>query len=139
MARMREVAWRVFADEFNSSSVEMRDEGEYAPAYVLTPLGALVNRVYAVGVLTEVENIGTEEAREVSVTFAADPAGAMVPLDAPIVASSLAPGEEMRVEARYGAEAGGGLYSFRVTADPENVISELDERDNALRAELRLP
>ncbi|NIP36785.1 MAG: hypothetical protein GWN18_17605 [Thermoplasmata archaeon] len=61
MARTREVAWRVFADEFNSSSVEMRDEGEYAPAYVLTPLGALVNRVYAVGVLTEVENIGTEE------------------------------------------------------------------------------
>ncbi len=61
MARAREVAWRVFADEYNSASVEMRDEGEYAPAYVLTPLGALVNRVYAVGVLTEVENLGTEE------------------------------------------------------------------------------
>ena len=61
MARTREVAWRVFADEFNSATVEMRDEGEYAPAYVLTPLGALVNRVYAVGVLTEVENLGTEE------------------------------------------------------------------------------
>ncbi len=61
MARTREVAWRLFADEFNSSSVELRDEGEYAPAYVLTPLGALVNRVYAVGVLTEVENLGTEE------------------------------------------------------------------------------
>ncbi len=61
MARTREVAWRVFADEFNSATVQMRDEGEYAPAYVLTPLGALVNRVYAVGVLTEVENLGTEE------------------------------------------------------------------------------
>jgi RPA family protein len=61
LARTREVAWRVFADEYNSASVEVRDEGEYAPAYVLTPLGALVNRVYAVGVLTEVENIGTEE------------------------------------------------------------------------------
>lgn len=61
MARTREVAWRVFADEYNSASVEMRDEGEYAPAYVLTPLGALVNRVFAVGVLTEVENLGTEE------------------------------------------------------------------------------
>jgi RPA family protein len=61
VARTREVAWRVFADEYNSASVEIRDEGEYAPAYVLTPLGALVNRVYAVGVLTEVENIGTEE------------------------------------------------------------------------------
>jgi RPA family protein len=61
VARTREVAWRVFADEYNSASVEMRDEGEYAPAYVLTPLGALVNRVFAVGVLTEVENLGTEE------------------------------------------------------------------------------
>jgi len=61
VARTREVAWRVFADEYNSSSIEMRDEGEYAPAYVLTPLGALVNRVYVVGVLTEVENLGTEE------------------------------------------------------------------------------
>jgi RPA family protein len=61
VARNREVAWRIFADEYNSSSVEMRDEGEYAPAYVLTPLGALVNRVFTVGVLTEVENMGTEE------------------------------------------------------------------------------
>lgn len=61
MARSREVAWRIFADEFNSSSVELRDEGEYAPAYVLSPLGALVNRVYAVGALTDVENLGTEE------------------------------------------------------------------------------
>jgi len=61
VARTREVAWRVFADEYNSSSIEIRDEGEYAPAYVLTPLGALVNRVYVVGVLTEVENLGTEE------------------------------------------------------------------------------
>jgi RPA family protein len=61
VARTREVAWRIFADEYNSSSVEMRDEGEYAPAYVLSPLGALVNRVFAVGVLTEVDNMGTEE------------------------------------------------------------------------------
>ena len=61
MTRTREVAWRIFADEYNSSSVEMRDEGEYAPAYVLTPLGALVNRVYTVGVLTQVENMGSEE------------------------------------------------------------------------------
>ncbi len=61
MTRSREAAWRIFADEYNSSSVELRDEGEYAPAYVLSPLGALVNRVYAVGVLTDIENIGTDE------------------------------------------------------------------------------
>jgi RPA family protein len=61
VTRLREAAWRIFADEYNSSSIEMRDEGEYAPAYVLSPLGALVNRVYAVGVLTDIENIGTDE------------------------------------------------------------------------------
>jgi len=51
----------MFADEYNSSSVELREEGEYAPNYVITPLGAMVNRVYAVGVLTDIENIGTQE------------------------------------------------------------------------------
>ncbi len=61
MARSREVAWRVFADEYNSSSEEVREEGEYAPNYVVTPLGAMVNRVYVVGVLTDIENIGTDE------------------------------------------------------------------------------
>ncbi len=61
MARSREVAWRIFADEYNSSSVEVRGEGEYAPNHVVTPLGAMVNRVYVVGVLTDLENIGTDE------------------------------------------------------------------------------
>ncbi len=61
MARSREVAWRIFADEYNSSSVEERGEGEYAPNHVITPLGAMVNRVYVVGVLTDLENIGTDE------------------------------------------------------------------------------
>jgi RPA family protein len=51
----------VFADEYNSSSEEVREEGEYAPNYVVTPLGAMVNRVYVVGVLTDIENIGTGE------------------------------------------------------------------------------
>ena len=61
MARSREVAWRIFADEYMSSSVEERGEGEYAPNHVITPLGAMVNRVYVIGVLTDLENIGTDE------------------------------------------------------------------------------
>jgi RPA family protein len=61
VARSREVAWRIFADEYNSSSVEERGEGEYAPNHVITPLGAMVNRVYVIGVLTDLENIGTDE------------------------------------------------------------------------------
>jgi RPA family protein len=57
----REVAWRLFAEEFNGSKLEIRGEAEYAPTYVVTPLGAMVNRMFAVGVLTDVENIGQPE------------------------------------------------------------------------------
>ncbi len=57
----REVAWRIFADELNNSTLETSGEDERAPTYVVSPLGAKVNRVYAVGVLTEVDNRGTEE------------------------------------------------------------------------------
>ncbi len=62
MMIMREVAWRVLAGEFNSSNLEFRDEGEMSPLYVITPLGAMINRLLVVGVLTDTENIGTEDA-----------------------------------------------------------------------------
>ena len=58
--RKREVAWRVFAREFNFATVELPGEEQYAPTYLLSPLGALINRVYFTGVLTECENIGTD-------------------------------------------------------------------------------
>ncbi|MDD1773607.1 MAG: glycerol dehydrogenase [Methanomassiliicoccales archaeon] len=57
----REVAWRVFAAEFNSSSMEMKGEEERAPSYIITPLGAMVNRLFVVGVMTDIENMGTAE------------------------------------------------------------------------------
>lgn len=57
----REVAWRVFASEFNESTLKIEGEEERAPTYLVTPLGAKVNRVYTVGVLTEKENIGSPE------------------------------------------------------------------------------
>lgn len=57
----REVAWRVFAAEYNSSSMEMKGEEERAPSYIITPLGAMVNRLFVVGVMTDVENMGTTE------------------------------------------------------------------------------
>jgi len=56
----REHAWRVFAEEFNDSSVELKEAGEMKPSYVLTPLGGKMNRVYLVGVLTDVEEIPGE-------------------------------------------------------------------------------
>lgn len=57
----REVAWRIFAGEFNASTLEIKGEGERSPSYVVTPLGALINRLFVVGVLTDSENIGTED------------------------------------------------------------------------------
>ncbi len=57
---MREVAWRLFASEYNDATLEMNGGGERAPSYLVTPLGARVNRVFVVGVITDVENIGTD-------------------------------------------------------------------------------
>lgn len=56
----REVAWRVFAEEFNSSVLEHKGEGEKPVSYVVTPLGAMVNRMMVVGVVTDIEEIGEE-------------------------------------------------------------------------------
>jgi hypothetical protein len=56
----REVAWRIFAEEFNSSILEHSGEGEKPVSYIITPLGAKVNRMMVVGVVTDVESIGEE-------------------------------------------------------------------------------
>jgi hypothetical protein len=57
----REMAWRVFAAEFNSSRLEIKGEGDKAPSHLVTPLGAAINRIFVVGVLTDIDNIGSEE------------------------------------------------------------------------------
>lgn len=57
---IREVAWRMFAGEYNESNLEAGGGGDRAPTYVVTPLGARVNRLFVVGVLTDVENVGTD-------------------------------------------------------------------------------
>ncbi|UCF08828.1 MAG: DNA-binding protein, partial [Thermoplasmata archaeon] len=56
----REVAWRVFAGEYNYTTYVETGSDERAPSYVVTPLGARINRLFIVGVLTDVENIGTD-------------------------------------------------------------------------------
>ncbi|CAJ35247.1 RPA family protein [Methanocella arvoryzae] len=55
----RETARRVFAREFNDASLQYGEHTDRAPNFVITPTGAMCNRVFAVGVLTEVENIGS--------------------------------------------------------------------------------
>ena len=57
----RETAWRVFATELSASSLEIRATEEKSPSYVVSPLGAKINRVLVAGVLTEQANVGSED------------------------------------------------------------------------------
>jgi RPA family protein len=69
----RETAWRVFAGEYNDSTVEIRNEGEKTPSYVVTPLGAKINRLFIIGVLTDVENVS--EGGDLLRAHVSDPTG----------------------------------------------------------------
>jgi RPA family protein len=69
----RETAWRVFAGEYNDSTVEIKSEKEMMPSYIVTPLGAKINRVFIIGVLTDVENVS--EGGEFVRAHISDPTG----------------------------------------------------------------
>ncbi|KXS45170.1 RPA family protein [Methanolobus zinderi] len=57
----REVARRVFAQEFRESNLTYKDgDDQYAPQYLLIPTGARVNRLFIVGTLVEKEDIGSD-------------------------------------------------------------------------------
>ena len=57
----RETAYRVFSRELNSSIESKKGTEEMSPSYIISPLGTMINRVMISGVLTEIENAGTEE------------------------------------------------------------------------------
>ncbi|MCL2031764.1 MAG: glycerol dehydrogenase [Methanomassiliicoccaceae archaeon] len=57
----RETAWRLFSSELNSATYEIKGDDEKSPSYVVTKLGAMVNRVLVAGVLTEKENVGSDD------------------------------------------------------------------------------
>jgi len=69
----REAAWRVFAGEYNDTTVEVKGEGEMTPSYVVTPLGAKINRLFVIGVLTDVEQVS--ESGEFVRAHVSDPTG----------------------------------------------------------------
>ncbi|NHN48770.1 hypothetical protein G9464_14370 [Halostella sp. JP-L12] len=71
----REIAYRIFAAEFDDAELEFSEsDEERAPNYVVTPTGARVNRMFAVGVLTEIEQVNEDVLRARVV----DPTGAFV-------------------------------------------------------------
>lgn len=57
---LRETAWRIFAGEYNDSTLEYNAGGDRSPSYVVTPLGARINRLFLVGVVTDVDRMGSE-------------------------------------------------------------------------------
>jgi len=60
----REVARRVFAAEFEDATYSYSEgDEERAPNYVVTPGGARINRLFAVGTLTEVEPVNEDTVR----------------------------------------------------------------------------
>ncbi len=57
----RELAHRAFASEFNDGGYTFKEsDDERAPLYLLLPTGARANRVFAVGTLTEKEDVGED-------------------------------------------------------------------------------
>ena len=71
----REIAYRLFAAEYDDASLSYAEsDEERAPNYVITPTGARLNRVFAVGTLTEVTSVNDEMVRARVV----DPTGAFV-------------------------------------------------------------
>ncbi|MEA1985685.1 MAG: DNA-binding protein [Euryarchaeota archaeon] len=77
----REVAHRIFAKEFNDSKFNIRSDVDgnsrqdaHTPHYIVTPAGAKLNRLFVVGVVTEVDNVGTE--KDMWKARVVDPSGA---------------------------------------------------------------
>ncbi len=57
----REVAMRIFAAEYRHSTKKYSDGGERSPSYVISPMGARINRLFVAGTLTEVSNTGSDD------------------------------------------------------------------------------
>ena len=82
----REVAQRLFAKEFNDStlsltSVSSDDSSDVnSPNLLISPTGVRINRVFVAGVITEVENLGSEAGKERDLWRAriSDPTGVFI-------------------------------------------------------------
>jgi RPA family protein len=57
----RETAWRLFSSELNTATYEIKGDTDKSPSYLVSRLGAMINRVLVAGVLTEKENVGTDD------------------------------------------------------------------------------
>jgi uncharacterized protein len=73
----REPAWRLLAGELETSVEEERGEGERAASYVLSPIGARMNRVLLAGTLGPAESAGKDPAQPFWRARFTDPSGSV--------------------------------------------------------------
>jgi hypothetical protein len=81
----REVAYRMFAQEFNDSRFNLHSNSSmpenheiYSPNFLISPTGLKVNRIFVVGVVTEVDSLSDQTGNEKELWRAriSDPTGA---------------------------------------------------------------
>ncbi|MEZ5335994.1 MAG: DNA-binding protein [Methanolobus sp.] len=81
----REVAYRMFAREFNDSRFNLHSNSQtaenqeiYSPNFIISPTGLKVNRIFIVGVVTEVDSLSDQTGSEKELWRAriSDPTGA---------------------------------------------------------------
>jgi uncharacterized protein len=89
----RELAWRVLAGELNASTAEEKGSGEKSPSYVVSPLGARMNRVLVVGTITPLDRPGTGPAAGFVRARLTDPTGTV-----PVTSSSFQPQGQVDLE-----------------------------------------
>lgn len=128
----REVAYRLFAAEFEDSDLSYSEsDDDRSPNYVVTPTGARVNRLFAVGVLTEVEQVSDNVLRGRIV----DPTGAFV-----AYAGQYQPDEQAfleRVDAPTFVAMTGKARTFQPDDSDQIFTSVRPESINEVSAETR--
>ncbi|HII19383.1 MAG TPA: hypothetical protein HA276_04985 [Candidatus Poseidoniaceae archaeon] len=73
----RQPAWHVFASEFGEATLNEKGSGEYDPSFVITRLGAKVNRCLVAGLLERVEARETSSGQTMYQGQLRDPSGLM--------------------------------------------------------------
>ncbi len=129
----RQPAVRIFAGEYNDSQIEVRDEGQYSPNFVVSPLGAMVNRLFLVGVLLEVSEVGNPE-EPFTIGRVSDPSGSAFRISAGSKKPEMAEAMKKLKTPSFVAVVGkSDLYNpepgvYRLSVDPE-VIHPVEDKD----------
>ena len=58
---MRQIAYRCFSDDLKDVEIVERADEEFAAQFVITKSGAKINRIFVVGTLLDIEDVGSGE------------------------------------------------------------------------------